>query len=290
MSIKMMNLAWKLPLNSTETLVILALADTSNDEGFCFPGYENLIEKTKLARATLAKTLGILEGAGIFEKKPHSNIGLGRKVNTYQLLFNESWFHIVTNQPKSSRIELIGSIRLELIEKINELRKERKRAISSTLSHRKVQPSDAISSIREHEPSIKPSLKQPSLKDNASPKKVTKGKCELNADEILVQFGINGQLAEDFKTHRKLKRASISVTSMKGFQREADKANIPIIDAITHCIELGWIGFKADWYLNKKQNQRVNQKQPMQRIEYGDYEPLDENFNSMPLIDGERVN
>lgn len=30
-------------------------------------------------------------------------------------------------------------------------------------------------------------------------------------------------------------------------------------------------------------------RQPMQRIEYGDYEPLDENFNSMPLIDGERV-
>lgn len=153
MSIKMMNLAWKLPLNSTETLVILALADAASDEGFCFPGYENLIEKTKLARATLAKTLGILEGTGIFEKKPHSNIGEGRKVNTYQLLFNESWFHVVTNPPKSSRIELIESIRIELIERIKELRENQKRPISSTLSRRKVQPSDTISSIREHEPS-----------------------------------------------------------------------------------------------------------------------------------------
>lgn len=284
MSIKMMNLAWKLPLNSTETLVMLALADAASDEGFCFPGYENLIEKTKLARATLAKTLGILEGTGIFEKKPHSNIGEGRKVNTYQLLFNESWFHVVTNPPISSRIELIESIRIELIERIKELRESQKRPISSTLSRRKVQSSDTISSIREHEPSIKPSLK-----DNASPKKITKGTRELTADEILVQFGIDGQLAEDFKTHRKLKRASITLTAMKGFQREADKANIPIIAAIAHCIECGWSGFKADWYLNKKQNQRANQKQSARRIEYGEYEPLDENFNNMPLIDGERV-
>lgn len=290
MSVKMMNLAWKLPLNSTETLVILALADAASDEGFCFPGYENLIEKTKLARATLAKTLGILEGTGIFEKKPHSNIGEGRKVNTYQLLFNESWFHIVTNPPKSSRIELIESIRIELIGRIKELRENQKRPISSTLSHRKVQPSGTISSIREHEPSIKPSLKQPSLKDNAPSKKITTKKSEQTVDEILIEFGIYGQLAEDFKTHRKLKRASITVTSMKGFQREADKANIPIIDAITHCIELGWIGFKADWYSNKNQNQRVNKKQPLQRPDYGDYEPLDEDFNNMPLIDGERVN
>lgn len=252
MSIKMMNLAWKLPLNSTETLVVIALADAASDEGFCFPGYENLIEKTKLARATLAKTLGILEGTGIFEKKPHSNIGEGRKVNTYQLLFNESWFHVVTNPPKSSRIELIESIRIELIGRIKELRENQKRPISSTLSRRKVQPSDTISSIREHESSYKPSLKQPSLKDNAPPQKVTKGKCELTVDEVLVQFGINGQLAQDFKTHRKLKRANITTTSMKGFQREADMAGISLSEALAISIERDWRGFKADWINNSK--------------------------------------
>lgn len=115
-------------------------------------------------------------------------------------------------------------------------------------------------------------------------------KRKQTADEILVEFGIGGQLAEDFKTHRKLKRASITVTAMKGFQREANTAGISISDAIAHCIERGWTGFKSDWFLNKNQSQRANQKQPMQRPDYGDYEPLDENFNSMPLIDGERVN
>jgi hypothetical protein len=30
-------------------------------------------------------------------------------------------------------------------------------------------------------------------------------------------------------------------------------------------------------------------RQPMQRPDYGEYEPLDENFNNMPVITGERV-
>ncbi|MDI1277295.1 helix-turn-helix domain-containing protein [Methylobacter sp.] len=291
MSVKMMSLAWKLPLNSMETLVILALADAANDEGFCYPGYESLIEKTKLARATLAKTLGILEGAGIFEKKPHSNIGEGRKVNTYQLLFNESWFHVVTNPPKSSRFELIESIRLELIGKIKELRENQKRPISSNLSHRKVQPSDTISSIREHEPSIKPSLKQPSLKDIASPKKAHERKKTETANEILAEFGITGQLADDFIAHRKAKKASITATALNGFQREADKAGISIVAAITISIERGWQGFNAGWDWQPKQAGQIRGglKQPAQRIEYTDYQPLDENFDNMPVITGERV-
>jgi hypothetical protein len=41
--------------------------------------------------------------------------------------------------------------------------------------------------------------------------------------------------------------------------------------------------------MNKKQNQRANQKQPTQRPDYSDYTPLDENFNNMPVITGERV-
>jgi hypothetical protein len=261
MSLKMMTLAWKLPLNSTETLVLIALADAANDEGFCFPGYENLIEKTKLARATLAKTIAILERAGLFKKTTRAVIGFGRKSNTYQLLFNEGWFEVIKQPPpKSPRLELIESIRSELIEKINNLRNEQKRTISSALELRKVQRANSISSTREHEPSVLTISSEPSLKDNAPSKKTTTKKIEQTVDEILEEFGIDGQLAEDFKTHRKLRRASITVTTMKGFQREADKANIPIVDAITHCIERGWSGFKADWYSNKNQNQRVTQQ------------------------------
>lgn len=245
MSIKMMNLAWKLPLNSTETLVALALADAANDEGFCFPGYESLIEKTKLARSTLSKTLIILEGAGLFEKKAHSTIGEGRKVNTYQLRFNESWFEVVKQPPKSPRFELIESLRCELIDKINKLRKEQKRAISSSLEHRKVQPSGTISTRVGHESSYN------HHKESSLNIKGKNGKTDT-CKKTLSEFGITGQLADDFITHRKTKKAAITTTVLNGFQREADKAGISLTEALIISIERNWQSFKAEWFINSR--------------------------------------
>ena len=64
---------------------------------------------------------------------------------------------------------------------------------------------------------------------------------------LLEQFGISGQLAKDFITHRKSKRAAITKTVLVGYQREAHKAGIPLAKAITISIERNWQGFKAEW-------------------------------------------
>ncbi|MGZ8173619.1 MULTISPECIES: helix-turn-helix domain-containing protein [Methylobacter] len=77
-------------------------------------------------------------------------------------------------------------------------------------------------------------------------------KRKQTTDEILIEFGIDGQLAEDFKTHRKLKRANITTTSMKGFQRESGMAGISLSEALVISIERDWRGFKADWINNSK--------------------------------------
>ena len=65
--------------------------------------------------------------------------------------------------------------------------------------------------------------------------------------DLLSDFGITGQLADDFITHRKACKAPITGTALKGFQREADKAGIPIAEAITISIERNWRGFSASW-------------------------------------------
>lgn len=153
MSNKYINLAFKMPTNVYENAVLVALADAANKDGFCFPGYKNLMEKTKMSKSALAKHLSILEGAGFFEKKAHSHIGNGRKVNSYRLLFDETWFELIPqNGSKRPRLQLIESTRLLLIEKINELRDGKKRAISSNLVPRKVVTSNQISSPLVHEP------------------------------------------------------------------------------------------------------------------------------------------
>ena len=72
-------------------------------------------------------------------------------------------------------------------------------------------------------------------------------KTAKSAVEILEQFGITGQLAKDFIAHRKAKKSVITETVLNGFQREADKAGIPLVEAITISIERNWQGFKAEW-------------------------------------------
>ncbi|MDH2997206.1 hypothetical protein A1D22_05910 [Pasteurellaceae bacterium LFhippo2] len=75
-------------------------------------------------------------------------------------------------------------------------------------------------------------------------KKTTQKK---SAIELLAEYGITEQLAEDFIAHRKAKRATITKTALDGFQREADKAGISVQQAVAISIERNWQGFKADW-------------------------------------------
>ena len=70
---------------------------------------------------------------------------------------------------------------------------------------------------------------------------------QKNSLDLLAEFGIVGQLAEDFIAHRKSKRAAITKTVLVGYQREAHKAEIPLAKAITISIERNWQGFKAEW-------------------------------------------
>ena len=70
---------------------------------------------------------------------------------------------------------------------------------------------------------------------------------QKNSLALLAEFGIVGQLAEDFIAHRKSKRAAITKTVLVSYQREAHKAGIPLAEAITISIERNWQGFKAEW-------------------------------------------
>lgn len=241
MSIRYMTMAWKMPLNPNETLVLLALADASNDDGFCFPGYDSLIRKTKLARSTLSKTLSILEGSGFFDKQPHSDIGLGRKVNTYQLLFNESWFEALpAKQSKSMRVELIESMRIVLIDKINKLRSDKKKPISSLLGLRKVHSSDTISMTLIHESSIEPSLKQPSLKE-----KVKKG--------FVLPEWVDKEIWSQWMIVRKAKKQVGTDIALNGLIAElinCSDAGIPPSEAMTIAIKNSWAGLKLQWIIN----------------------------------------
>ena len=82
---------------------------------------------------------------------------------------------------------------------------------------------------------------------------------QKNSLALLAEFGIVGQLADDFITHRKACKAPITKTALEGFQREADRLGMPIAESVAYAIERGWRGFKADWYRRDLNNQPAEQ-------------------------------
>ena len=82
---------------------------------------------------------------------------------------------------------------------------------------------------------------------------------QKNSLDLLAEFGIVGQLADDFITHRKACKAPITQTALEGFQREADKLGMPIAESVAYAIERGWRGFKAEWYRRDLNNQPAEQ-------------------------------
>jgi hypothetical protein len=263
MSIKYLNYAYLMPTNPIETLVLITLANYADEDGFCFPGYESLINKTKLSKSALAKTLAILGGAGFFEKKEHSSIGYGRKVNTYRMSFDATWFEEVHINPAvGMRLQLIESTRLLLIEKINKLRKSKQRPISSSLVPRKVVSSYSSGSSIVHESSFN-HHKEPSL--------LKKEGFAIPTIQELAEYISEKNYSvdpESFHAHYSSNGWVVGKTKMK-------------------C----WKSALVTWEKRSGQFKPSygKGKQPTQRPDYGDYEPSDSKFNDIKSIEGERV-
>ena len=64
MSVRIMSLAWELPLSPTEKLVILALADCANDEGECWPSIATIARKSNLGERSVQRSIQALKDAG----------------------------------------------------------------------------------------------------------------------------------------------------------------------------------------------------------------------------------
>lgn len=85
---------------------------------------------------------------------------------------------------------------------------------------------------------------------NPNPNTITKEKMKSAVAPHLAE--IPPTLLADFLKVRTAKKAgALTETALKGIQREADKAGIPLVAAITACCEYGWQGFNAEWYADR---------------------------------------
>ena len=72
--------------------------------------------------------------------------------------------------------------------------------------------------------------------------------------------GVSPATWSDFLQIRKLKKAAVTQSAIKGIEREARKAGWSLEKALVECCARGWAGFKAEW-VNKEQNQNKTQHQ-----------------------------
>lgn len=79
MSVAIMSTVWKLKLPSTDKLVLLAIADNSNDEGVCWPRISTLCQKTCLSERAVQLSIARLHDIGLLtiqERPGRSNVYL----------------------------------------------------------------------------------------------------------------------------------------------------------------------------------------------------------------------
>lgn len=94
----------------------------------------------------------------------------------------------------------------------------------------------------------KPQTAPPETAPAAKAKKTGRHETELS---LLADYGITGQVAEDFLTVRKAKRQPLTETAMRLIAADAEKCGMTALQAAEYAIASGWGSFRADWLQNK---------------------------------------
>lgn len=86
MSIGAMNAVWKSDLEGTcHRFVLLALADRADDDGYCWPGVTNLMDKTGLSRSAVKRSIRHLEGLNLLSRAPRFTSEGDQDTNMYRI-------------------------------------------------------------------------------------------------------------------------------------------------------------------------------------------------------------
>ena len=64
--------------------------------------------------------------------------------------------------------------------------------------------------------------------------------------------GVSQSVWQDFVSHRKANKASITQTALSRINTEAQKAGWTLEQALVECVARGWKGFKAEWVKDDK--------------------------------------
>ena len=237
MSMMLMVQALKAKVGSPlRKLVLVKLADQANDDGECWPSYQSIAEACEMSRRTVISHIEWLEENGFLRRNYRkSKEGLSRS-NVFVLTI-ESGANAApqgaNNSPRGANAAppsgenfALGGANAAPIETVNE-----------SISFESVNESGGA-------PTRDPAPRDPS---HEIPKPPPAKPERFDPLAALAEHGVGEQLAADWLTVRRQKRAPLTQTALDGLVREAMTAGIPVARAVRICVERGWVGFKAAW-------------------------------------------
>jgi phage replication O-like protein O len=95
------------------------------------------------------------------------------------------------------------------------------------------------------------------VKEHSESTSLTQKTDSFNFKAELLELGCEEQHVDDWILLRKSKKSANTKTALTGFLNQVKQANITPQQAVQHCAESSWAGFKSDWYANATA-QKVN--------------------------------
>lgn len=271
MSARLMGMAFKTGIPRGQRFVLVKLCDCANDEGLCYPSQETLAEDTGFATTAVRQHIKWLKEHN-FIKSARRQSGRERKSDIYRInvaLLEKCYAEAAKR--KAVRQAKMWEEPSDF-EPSDYEPSDYEPSDFDTKNHQILsdEPSDFDGSLYEEpseEPSVEPSesnaraARAPAEPHPAKPQAAPRGVAEppgakktgRHAFELslLADYGITGQVAEDFLQVRKAKRQPLTETAVKLLAADAEKCGMTALQAVEYAIASGWASFRAEWLQNK---------------------------------------
>jgi hypothetical protein len=227
-SIKVMTAVWDRSAHTgTDLLMLLALADFSDDQGNSYPSVPTLAMKCRMRVRNATYILRALESSGELEVRPNEG---PKGTNRYRIA-----------------LELLGKKAPQPVTGVQ--------ALAGVQSVAGVQSSAAPPAIQRQKP-LQRIAPEPSLNRQEPSKKratqsragdVAKKKPKPITLRQLMNEGVSEDVAAEFLALRKSHRAALTPLAWSGIKAQVSKAGWTIEEALRKCIDRGWRSFEAEW-------------------------------------------
>jgi Helix-turn-helix domain len=235
MSFQAMTWAVEQTLPTHQKMVLIMLANrTNHDNGLCFPSLTLLAEECGMTKRSIIEQIKKLEQRGMLSVIRNKDIDDINSVNKYRLNLSfrskRGSLGVVNEVHQGSERGSLGVV--------NEVHQGSERGSLGV-----------VNEVHPNQEYINQEINQEVFNQEINQEQFVVSK--KTEKQILHEFGIDGQLADDFLIIRKAKKLPLTKTAVEGIKREADKARLGINEAIKYCIEVGWAGFNSEWYANR---------------------------------------